>query len=124
MKLRLNWKKHPLYKDVIIGMAEELPDNMSHFSMMRIDNDHFWVILPAMGSGNFNKRFIFRDPNVARAFCEDYLNYNLREIIKNQIQEMERRSLKTHQPPQYYKNLIIKLEKLMEQHKTPPARSL
>ena len=116
----IKWKRHPAQNDCIIGWAEELPDNMCQFAIIRLSHNKFWVMLPAMGTTNFNKRLVLRDADVARQFCQDYLDHNLKEIISNQISEMNRRSLKGFKPPIYYENLLRRMEHHIEQHKILP----
>lgn len=59
------------------------------------------------GADNLTKTIMLHDPDIARTFCEDYLNNNLRDIIKNQISEMKRRSIKGEKPPAYYERFLF-----------------
>lgn len=86
----------------------------------KLNNSDFSIQLPAFRSEVFDKRFIMRDAKIAREFCGDYLNYNLKEIIKNQLREMRNTNQHPMQPPKHYEMLLQKYERLMENHKTPP----
>lgn len=121
MRMALKWRRHPEYPiRVIIGQADELPDSRCWFLIVKLNNGDFSIQLPALRSEALDKRFIMRDAKIAREFCEDYLNYNLKEIIKNQLREMRNTNQHPMQPPKHYEMLLQKYERLMENHKTPP----
>ncbi len=105
--MKLNWRKHPTYKDGILGRCDELPDEFCKFSIVKVNENSFRVFLPTMGAENYSKLFIMRDPTTARDFCEDFLNYNIKEIARNQINEMKKSNLKSDKPISHYERFLM-----------------
>jgi hypothetical protein len=106
MRLKLTWRRHPVYRENIIGICEELPDNFCNFSMAKCSEEQFQVSIPGLGSENISKRFVFKDADIAREFCEDYLNNNVKEIVRYQIDQMKRTSMNGIKPVSYYTQFI------------------
>lgn len=107
MNYIIRWKKSETQKETIIGICPELPDNFCHFSIRRISPEKFTITLPGYFSENHFRQLIFRDPEIARTFCLDYLHHNLNFIIQNQISEMKRRSYASIKPISYYENQLL-----------------
>lgn len=109
MTFELKWRKHQADKNCIEGICDWLPDQFCRFVIKKNSHGKFWVMLPTFSTENFTKQIILRDPNVAREFCHDFLNYNIKTILQNQIHEMSRRSVKGDKPQSYYQSMLNKL---------------
>lgn len=111
---KIKWRKHQKYNDYIIGMVEQLPDHYCQFLIGRLDSLKFHISLPTRGNENLSKRLILRDANVARDFCEDFLNHNLKEIVNYQLKEMQRTNMDSIKSVQYYQNFLVQYQKNIE----------
>lgn len=105
MKLKLAWYKTN-QNNIIEGICNKLPDDFCKFMISKLTDNTYVVNLPARGTENFDKRIRVSDANVARELCEFYLNDNFKQILRYQIHEMERRTLKTIKSATYYRALL------------------
>ena len=119
MKLKITWNTHPRFKKTtILGVTRELPDNQCVFTIIKLEDSNFLAILPLIDADR-SKRFIFRDAETARDFCEDFLNYNCSSIIHNQIKQMEKGiGLKFQKSVQYYQEQLVNLRPVFEAHES------
>ena len=106
MGLKITWKRHPEYPSIIIGNNERLPDQFCQFSIEKLEDHKFWVILPSFGFDGVQKKLILREAEAAKEFCEDYLNHNWKDIVRHQIKEMRRRAMKGYKTAVYYETFL------------------
>lgn len=109
MKLKIIWHKHPSEKDTIIGICDELPDSYSQFSIRRMSKDSFWAIPATLIMDSIGTKLILRDAETAKDFCEDFLNTNIKTIVRYQIRHMKESSAKTEKSVFYYENILDKI---------------
>jgi len=110
MELKLKWSEHKTLKGQFIGECDALPDYLCNFWINEKSKQDYNVGLPFIGSTNLSLQFPFRDFEVAKLFCSDYLERNIREIVKHQIQDMNSRNYVSCQPVSYYNELLALLE--------------
>jgi hypothetical protein len=105
MKLKLAWYKTN-QNNIIEGICDKLPDDFCKFMISKLTDNTFVINLPGRGTENFDKRIRVSDANAARELCEFYLNDNLKQILRHQIYEMERRSLQSIKSATYYRSML------------------
>ncbi len=116
---KITWRKHQKQHDYILGHVTELPDHHCHFLIGRLGNGKFHVSLPSRGIDNHTKRLIFRDANIARDFCEDFLNHNITTIVSYQISELQRTNREFLKSIAYYQNFLVQHKTEIDKMKLP-----
>lgn len=106
MKLKLEWNKSPRERGTFIGICEELPDSYCHFTVKRLSPDLYWIIPPTLIIESVDSKLMVRDNEIAKDFCEDFLNYNIKAILRRQITEMKGSNAQTIKPVWHYERLL------------------
>lgn len=107
MNLKLSWEIFLSDKTKAIGMCEDLPDSYSTFTVIKLSDEAYWAIPPTLRA-DANK-IILRDKEIAKDFCNDFLNNNLKEIIRFQIKSMKGSSAATQNSLRHYEDFLEKV---------------
>jgi hypothetical protein len=110
MPLKYAWKLHPTKPKQAIGICPELPDTACHCFIQMTNDGTYWVALPTMMEDVSNKKFIFRDREIAKDFANDFLNNNLKTILQYQIHRIKDTfNIRTDKPLHYYSEYLQRL---------------
>lgn len=105
-RLALSWRR--IKSDTIQGINELLPDNQCFFEIQKLENERYFIKLAGRTIENSSHKIIVDCPQLARKLCEDYLNDNIKQIVKNQAKDIKRKYIKSERPAQYYELFLDK----------------
>ncbi|MBI3136061.1 MAG: hypothetical protein HYZ14_15395 [Bacteroidetes bacterium] len=106
MKYRLEWFKDNSRPTFRVGICEELPDAYCNFTIEKLSPDLYQAIPPTLIIESTQNKLLFREYEIAQDFCEDFLNHNLKSVLRHQISNMKGSNAPTQKSVRYYENLM------------------